>query len=76
MRRQRGRSIGAAILVVLMLLIGTVIGRAMHLGALSLPVGFAPLSVNLYVVSLALGLQTNVLGLIGAVVGLILARYV
>lgn len=76
MRRQRGSAIGAVILVLLMLVIGTIIGRALPLGPLSLHIGFSPLSVNLYVLSLSVSLATNVLGLVGAVAGLLIARFV
>ncbi len=64
------------IVTLILLVIGTVLGRSLPLGPLSLRVGFAPLSLNLYVISVAVSLETNLLGLVGAALGLILTRLV
>jgi len=74
MRRSRHTSwLAMVIAAVLLLIVGTVLGRALPLGPLSLQIGFAPVSLNLYVASISVGIETNVLGLIGAFVGLILS---
>lgn len=72
--KRRGHWIVSLIAIVLLLVIGTLIGQALPLGPLSLHVGFAPATLNLYVLRLSVSLATNVLGLIGAVVGLLLFR--
>ncbi len=74
--RRHGNWLTTALATILLLVIGTVLGRDLQLGPLSQAIGFAPLTLNLYIVSLAIGLSTNVLGLIGALVGLVLFRVV
>jgi len=74
--RRQGNWLTTALATILLLVIGTVLGRDLQLGPLSQAIGFAPLTLNLYIVSLAIGLSTNVLGLIGALVGLVLFRVV
>jgi len=75
MRRHRqGGWILTALATVLLLVIGTVLGRDLALGPLSQTIGFRPVSLDLYIVQIAVGISTNVLGLIGALLGLILFR--
>lgn len=76
MKRRSGNGWVAVILVILTFVIGTMVGHVLQLGSLSAPIGFAPVALNLYVVSLTVSLHTNLLGLIGIVVGLIATRYV
>ncbi len=78
LRRGRGSSgwLGGLIITLILLVVGTVLGRAFPLGPLSLHVGFAPLSLNLYVASVSVALDTNVLGLVGAVCGILLTRFI
>ena len=64
------------IVTLILLVIGTVLGRSLPLGPLSLHVGFAPLTLNLYVMTVGVSLETNLLGLIGAAFGLVLTRFV
>lgn len=76
MRRRRDAGwIGTTVFALILLAVGTILGRALPLGPLSLRIGFTPVSVNLYVLSLSLALNTNVLGLVGAAAGLLLARF-
>ncbi len=74
--RRHGSWLTTALATVLLLVIGTVLGRDLQLGPLSQPIGFAPLRLDLYIVDVAIGIATNVLGLIGALLGLILFRVV
>ena len=73
--RRQGNWLTTALGTILLLVIGTVIGRDLRLGPLSQSIGFAPLTLNLYVATLAIGIETNVLGLIGALAGLLLLRF-
>lgn len=72
----RGSWLTTGLASLLLLVIGTVLGRYVHLGPLSQAVGFSPVALNLYVVDISLGLETNVLGLIAALLGLIVFRAV
>lgn len=74
--RHQGNWFTTTLATVLLLVIGTVLGRDLHLGPLSQAIGFAPVTLNIYIVNLAVGVATNVLGLIGALVGLVLFRVV
>lgn len=77
LRRGRGGNWWSSVIVTLLLLVvGTMLGRAFPLEPLSLHVGFAPVALNLYVVALTVTLATNVLGLLGAVFGLVLTRLI
>ncbi len=74
--RRQGSWFTTLIAVVLLLVIGTVLGRDLHLGPLSQTIGFNPVALDMYIVNLTIGLATNVLGLVGALLGLILFRVV
>ncbi len=71
---RRGGWFATALATLLLLVIGTAIGRDLALGPFSQPLGFAPLRLDLYIVSVAIGVTTNVLGLIGAFLGVVLFR--
>ena len=74
--RRQGNWFTTLIAAVLLLVIGTVLGRDLQLGPLSQAIGFRPVSLDMYIVNLTIGLATNVLGLVGALLGLILFRVV
>lgn len=75
-RGHRGNWVTTALASLLLLVVGTVLGRYLHLGPLSEAVGFSPVALNLYVVDISIGVATNVLGLIAALAGLIVLRAV
>ena len=75
MRQNRRKSPwGAALGLILGLIVGTLAGRSLPLAPLDHPLTLVPWQLDLYVVGVRVWVSTNVLGLVGAAVGIILAR--
>jgi hypothetical protein len=75
LRRTRARGwLAQGIGLALGLVVGTAVGRDLPVGPLAHPITLLPWQLDLYVVGLRLWIQTNVLGLVGAAVGGLLAR--
>jgi hypothetical protein len=59
---------------ILGLLIGTFVGRTWPVGPLAHPLALLPWQLDLLVVGIRVWVTTNVLGLVGAAAGVVLAR--